>query len=101
MNPTSNATTLSDELDIMDDALDNALALIDENDLIGNGGNALMSRNGEEISSATLVQVNQSHTEETANFNLEIPGFNWQALPEAAKPNINISGGNVLINFGK
>ena len=48
---------------------------------------------------SNVLQINQTR-EETANFNLEIPGFDWQSMLRLAKPPVNISHCNVTLNFG-
>ena len=64
------------------------------------GNNETINHANEAVSAPTMVQMFQSTREETANFHLEVPGFNWQAMMAMAKPNINISGGNVSLYFG-
>ena len=84
----------------MNDVLDTALDMLEEPCLIENDVQALLPREMGNNAPA-MVQINQTKNEETANFDLEIPGFNWQAMLEMAKPNFKISGWNVSINFGK
>ena len=120
----SNVQNEVSELDNLSDVLDDAIGLMDIDNMVdgasaaGNNlmvdgiemvlaGSELVVGNEETINHAnevvgapTMVQMFQSTREETANFHLEVPGFNWQAMMAMAKPNINISGGNVSLYFG-
>ena len=49
---------------------------------------------------SNVVQINQMTTDQTANFNLEVPGFDWQAMLQMSKPNVNITNCQVTMNFG-
>ena len=38
---------------------------------------------------SNVVHINQMTTDQKANFNLEVPGFDWKAMLQMAKPNVN------------
>lgn len=82
-----------------DDILDMALDI--EEAIRTDESNALMPTVAQPLveSAPNMVQINHN-TDQTANFNLEIPGFNWQQILQLAKPNINISNCNVTLHLG-
>ena len=84
------------ENELPDDVLNMALDL--EEAIVQETGAAVPPSNVNQ-SSSSMVQINQTN-DQTANFNLVVPGIDWQSMMNAAKPNIHINNCNVTLNFG-
>lgn len=96
--------------DTPDDILGMALDIQESIDEFAFGGNdpgingaptacGMMDNRLATSSVSSVVNVNET-VEQTANFNLEVPGLDWQAMLQTTQPVMNISNCAVTINFG-
>ena len=61
--------------------------------------NAMPTETNNSVSN--VVNISNTTTDQIANFKLEVPGFDWEAMLNASKPQINLSNCQVTMNFGK
>ena len=86
-------------LDTPDDILNMALDLEES---IGAGDaniGVVANQENQQIQGTVPPVVNITQTDQTANFNLEVPGIDWRAFLNNSRPNMSFNNCAVTINY--